>query len=301
MKKPKVSVIIPVYNRKKEIVPCLESVFRQNYENYEVIVVDGNSKDGTLEILQKMGGGHKNLYVLVENERGIGAARNTGERAAKGDIIMMTDSDCIVPADWIGKMVREILKGECAIQGFQYSLNKNTWSRISQRFINYLYTVIWMGSEYIDFVDTKNFAIKKCVLAETGFSGRKIVIGNDFELMIRLKQRGCKVKFSKDIRVGHIHADSLIKVFRKEFGYGFWAAKICAKYEKSLINNPHSHYNDFVLIRSKNLSWIFFDVIKRGLETGEKHSILDGIYNIATCAGWRFGMWAGIRDKRINI
>jgi glycosyltransferase involved in cell wall biosynthesis len=84
------SVVITTYNRLQLLARTLESVWRQRYLGYEVIVVDDGSDDGTCEYLENLG--DKIRYIRQRN-RGPGAARNVGIQKARGDYIALLDSD----------------------------------------------------------------------------------------------------------------------------------------------------------------------------------------------------------------
>ncbi len=89
---PRFSVIIPTYNRVKYIAATLASVQAQEFTDFEVIVVDDGSTDGTLEILDA----HKSwLTVLQQKNAGPGVARNVGSKHAKGEYLAFLDSDDI--------------------------------------------------------------------------------------------------------------------------------------------------------------------------------------------------------------
>ena len=88
---PKVSVIIPTYNRLSMVKEAVESVLKQDFEDFELIVVDDASTDGTVEEIKRYGGRVK-LLEQSEN-RGVSAARNKGILHAKGKYIAFLDSD----------------------------------------------------------------------------------------------------------------------------------------------------------------------------------------------------------------
>lgn len=96
----KVSVIVPAYNEIKNIGACLSSIKAQTYRNIEILVADGGSKDGTVEIGDKYG-----RTVHCGNTGGPGPARNIGAKHAKGDIVAFTDADTLVPRDWVQEIV----------------------------------------------------------------------------------------------------------------------------------------------------------------------------------------------------
>jgi glycosyltransferase involved in cell wall biosynthesis len=87
---PLFSVVIPTYNRRELLRQTLESVWKQAFEDFEVIVVDDGSTDGTLEELRSLG---SRVGVLQQANRGPGAARNLGVTRARGEYLAFLDSD----------------------------------------------------------------------------------------------------------------------------------------------------------------------------------------------------------------
>jgi len=87
---PRVSVVLPTYNRGWILEQAVESVLGQDYANLELIVVDDGSTDGTKGMLSMFG---DRIAVIRQANRGVSAARNTGIRAATGELIALLDSD----------------------------------------------------------------------------------------------------------------------------------------------------------------------------------------------------------------
>jgi len=90
MTNPLVSVIIPTYNRAWINKEAIDSVLKQDFENYELIVVDDGSTDTTSEILSAY---KEDIRVFTQNNKGVSAARNLGISKAKGEFITFLDSD----------------------------------------------------------------------------------------------------------------------------------------------------------------------------------------------------------------
>jgi glycosyltransferase involved in cell wall biosynthesis len=88
---PKVSVIIPTYNRSRSVCRAVESAIQQTYENIEIIVVDDGSTDGTEEVIKRKYYG--TVHYIWQSRRGAGAARNRGFRSSKGKYVNFLDSD----------------------------------------------------------------------------------------------------------------------------------------------------------------------------------------------------------------
>lgn len=104
MKKQKVSIIIPTYNLKKELLECLGSVTKQDYPNLEVVVVDNASTDGTVDAVVKKFPGVK----LVRNSKNLGVTggRNAGIKNATGDYLFFFDHDMVAEPDMISELVK---------------------------------------------------------------------------------------------------------------------------------------------------------------------------------------------------
>jgi len=90
MQLPHVSIIIPTYNRKSLLTKAIDSVLKQTYTNFELIVVDDGSNDGTYDLLKYYA---FKLKTLAQTNKGVSAARNLGIKAAKGQLITFLDSD----------------------------------------------------------------------------------------------------------------------------------------------------------------------------------------------------------------
>jgi len=91
----KLSIIIPVYNVEKYIRPCMESIFRQGLDedDYEVIIVNDGTPDKSMEVIEDIIAAHTNITVINQKNLSLSVARNNGIAAAKGEYILMPDSD----------------------------------------------------------------------------------------------------------------------------------------------------------------------------------------------------------------
>ncbi len=111
----KISVVIPVYNEEDYLEACLKSLENQIEKPFEIIVVDNNSDDKSMEIARKFG-----VKIIKEPRQGITHARNAGFNVAKGDIIARTDADTRVPPDWT-KRIREAFEKDPKLLGLSGS------------------------------------------------------------------------------------------------------------------------------------------------------------------------------------
>ena len=92
-KKPKISVIVPVYNTEKYLDECLNSVENQTLKDIEIICVNDGSTDKSLEILNNHAGKDSRIKVIDKENGGVSKARNAGMKIAKGEYITFLDSD----------------------------------------------------------------------------------------------------------------------------------------------------------------------------------------------------------------
>lgn len=94
--KPKVSIIIPVYNVEKYLEDCIKSISDQTLDDIEIICVNDGSKDSSLEILNKLAENDGRIIVIDQKNAGAGAARNTGIARATGKYLGFVDSDDLI-------------------------------------------------------------------------------------------------------------------------------------------------------------------------------------------------------------
>lgn len=103
------SIIIPVYNRPEEIDDLLNSLTRQTYVHFEVIVVDDGSSIPCEPVVNAYNDRLRIRYFYIENS-GPGLARNQGVRYAEGEIVIVLDSDCIVPASYLEQVHESLMR-----------------------------------------------------------------------------------------------------------------------------------------------------------------------------------------------
>lgn len=107
--KPKVSIIIPVYNVEQYLRRCLDSVVNQTYENIEIILVNDGSTDKSAEICKEYKNKDRRIILVSQENKGLSGARNTGIKQATGEYICFIDSDDWVELDYIHFAVEQIL------------------------------------------------------------------------------------------------------------------------------------------------------------------------------------------------
>jgi cellulose synthase/poly-beta-1,6-N-acetylglucosamine synthase-like glycosyltransferase len=136
--RPTATIVIAARNEEENIGRCLESLVRLTYprELLEIIIVDDRSTDRTAEIIGKYGSEHPHIRVLSAEPgsgllRGKANAVTQGIEATKGEIILLTDADCIVPPSWVEETVKYFADSRVGIvAGFTYLEGKRLFSQM---------------------------------------------------------------------------------------------------------------------------------------------------------------------------
>lgn len=123
---PKISVVIPVYNVEAYLPQCIDSVLAQNFEDYEVILVNDGSTDGSLAIAQQYERTNEKVKLISQENKGLGGARNTGIQHASGEFICFIDSDDTIAPDTLATAADTIDRLNCDIAIFDLEyVNEN--------------------------------------------------------------------------------------------------------------------------------------------------------------------------------
>ena len=235
----KISVIIPTFNSAKELTKCLESFKTQTLsnENFEVIVVDDGSNDGTKDAAAK----YPVRYIYQQN-RGPAAARNNGANQAQGEIILFTDADCVPQPNWIEEMIKPLDDPQVVgVKGVYKTRQKELVARLVQ--IEYEHKYERMKKfKYIDFIDTYSAGYRKDIfLKYNGFDERypKASV-EDQEFSFRLSHDGHKMVFNPDAVVFHKHSASLMGYLRKKYKIAFWKVFLLKRHPGKMKTDTHT-------------------------------------------------------------
>ena len=106
------SIIVPVYNVEEYVRACIESIYRQglNEEEFEVIIVNDGTEDKSIEVIADIINQHHNISVINQENQGLSVARNTGIAAAKGEYILMPDSDDLLIENSLKPLLEKALE-----------------------------------------------------------------------------------------------------------------------------------------------------------------------------------------------
>ena len=115
IKKPKISVIIPVYNSEKYLFRCLDSLKNQTYKDFEAIIVNDGSKDSSLDIIKKFTGKYENFRLIDKENSGVADCRNIALKSALGEYISFLDSDDFLSPDFLSVLYNSLITSNADI------------------------------------------------------------------------------------------------------------------------------------------------------------------------------------------
>jgi glycosyltransferase involved in cell wall biosynthesis len=145
----KISIVTPSYNEADKIGEYFENLLKQNVHPYEIIIVDGGSKDGTVDIIKNFQKKNSSIRLIRGAHRGPARDRNIGWKAAKGTHILFLDSDCQVEKNLIGN-IKKIIEGKKS-EGkiaFHHSVI-SSWPELAHKYMWYGRTMprYWMKNK----------------------------------------------------------------------------------------------------------------------------------------------------------
>jgi glycosyltransferase involved in cell wall biosynthesis len=208
MKEKHISVVIPSYNSAETIGKCLESAFSSRYKNFEIVVVDDNSQDNSVEIIRRF----PCRLITLDKRSGTSRARNTGALHSTGEFIFFTDSDCLLQENTLSITNRTLAATDRdTIVGGTYTkipYDKDFFSTFQSLFVNYSETKNAEQSDYIAahamIIDVETFRKSK------GFPEKFLPIIEDVEFTHRLRRDGKRLITNPAIEVQHIFNFSLL-------------------------------------------------------------------------------------------
>ena len=236
---PLVSVVVPCRNEARWIGPCLESILGNDYphDRLEVLVVDGQSDDGTRGVVESFRDRFPQLRMLFNEKKITPAALNLGIAAARGDILVRMDAHVEYPRDYISSLVALLqmsgadnVGGVCHAQpGGPGPVARAIAAGISHP-VGVGNSYFRIGSASDRWVDTVPFGCyRKEVFDRIGAFDEELVRNQDDELNLRLIKHGGRILLSPRIVCKYYARDSLPKLWRMYYQYGFFKPLVVRK------------------------------------------------------------------------
>lgn len=223
-KQPTFSIVIPTYQRPKQLTGCLEALTHLEYPNdrFEVIVVD----DGSETPLERVVAPFRNLLdliLLTQSNAGPAAARNTGAARAHGKFLAFTDDDCRPSSHWLKNLTeRFAVKPDHMIGGRTLNaLSDNIYSITSQLILEVVYAYYNENLSQEHFFASNNIAVPSDYFRTiNGFDSTFPFASEDREFCDRWLNHGYQMTYASEVIVYHMHKLTFRKFLKQHFNYG---------------------------------------------------------------------------------
>ncbi len=195
---PHFSVVIPAYNEEVLLPRLLEAISNQTFKDFEVILVDANSTDKTIEVAKKFS--NKFTLKIVEiNEKNVSASRNLGASKAKGEFLFFIDADNYVYPAFLKDMIAILETGYQMVIPSIIPDSKNLYYKIAYKTAN---IIIWLTWKFkLSFSTGGNLVVKRHVFEEIHGFDKTIFVGEDHDIVIRARKNGYKIGFFNNPKV----------------------------------------------------------------------------------------------------
>ena len=234
----KYSIIVPVFNRPDEVDELLESLLSQEEKDFEVIIVEDGSKVPCKKVCDKYAN-RLDLHYYYKENSGPGQSRNYGAERAKGDYLLILDSDVVLPKGYIRAVSEELNREpadafggpDCAHESFT-----DTQKAISYSMTSFFTTGgIRGGKKKLDkfYPRSFNMGIRRDVYQELGgFS--KMRFGEDIDFSIRIFKAGKRCRLFPKAWVWHKRRTDFRKFWKQVYNSGIARINLYKKYPDSL-------------------------------------------------------------------
>lgn len=228
---PIVSVVIPMRNEEIHVAACLDSLCRQTYRQdaYEILVVDGESSDRSVEIVQRFQQQGRTVRLLRNPARIVPTAMNEGLRAACGEFIVRADAHSVYPHDYIENCVRLLTTVEADNVGgpaITVPANQGLEARLVAAILSNPFGV---GDSYFrmsmreGYVDTVPFgAFRKDVFRRIGPYDESLGRNEDNELNARIRNAGGRVFLAPSLAFKYFPPSTLAKLLEQTYRSATW-------------------------------------------------------------------------------
>ena len=225
---PRVSIVVPARDAARTLPRTLAALAALQPPADEIVLVDNASSDDTPARLEAFAAAAGSARVIVPREprRGASAARNTGARAATGEVLAFTDADCCPRADWLGRLCAPLADGSVGAVAGRLS---STPPRGAVEAFSSLFTLQSPGAParhtrwtpWAGGFPTANLAVRRGLFGRLGgFDESVAIYGEDYDLCARIYAVGAAIAYTPEAVVEHQHRVALRAMARQAFGFG---------------------------------------------------------------------------------
>jgi GT2 family glycosyltransferase len=215
-----VTLAIPCFNAEAFIQPALDSIYRQSVAPDEILIIDDGSRDNTREIVKQF----SNIHLIAhEQNRGIGASRNSGWQAAAGDVVVFMDADGVAEPDFIKKLLARYTDDNVAGVGGRgiEAVQENMYDRWRKEILFQHWGESFREDVYFLFGLCSSY--RRSVLHEVGgFDPFFQTSGEDMDIGFRIRTAGYRLAYAPDAIVNHQRRDNGGSLRKMAYRHCFW-------------------------------------------------------------------------------
>ncbi len=246
---PLASVIIVTFNRVTLLKGCLATLRRQTYPKFEIIVVNGASVDGTKDYLMTQ----TSIKIInLSVDPGLSAARNEGIQAAKGEILVFVDDDCVMEERWLAKLLAPYKDpGVAGVGGKVIGLpdHKVFFDHCGVNRFGVV-RAIHAGEGFYPYLVGCNMSFRRSTLDAVGFFDEAFFLCYDeTDLCIRIQHAGHRLVFNAEAPIHHhIHIEG-----KQDPGRFYWKARSRRLFMLKNFNDEIGGWPGFLVFEVSNL------------------------------------------------
>ena len=235
----KVSVVVPCRNEKANIKPTIQAIYKSGRclnADFEVLVIDGDSDDGTQEVLIELGKEYLNLKVVQNEKRITPVAFNLGIKNSKGKYIQIVGARQIISENYLSEAIAFLEKNE-KVWCVGGKVINNFSNYKSQIIANAMSSPFGMGGDNfrvvkhtaeVDTVGTPMYPAH--VFNKVGFFDELLVRNQDDEFNYRVRKAGGKIFILHNIYIRYLVRAEYRKLYKQYFQYGYWKVFVNKKH-----------------------------------------------------------------------
>jgi glycosyltransferase involved in cell wall biosynthesis len=219
-RRPLISVVITVRNEEGHLAQLLESL-RIQETPLEVVLVDSESRDRTVEIAREFAARHPGLLRIFEHPGSRGIGRNAGVRAAQGEFVAFIDGDCFADTNWL-KALRAALTADPIAAGQTVTVGKPRYGP--------LHRVELFQSGYDVTYPSCNLAYRRALFEELGGFDPRFITAEDIDLNLRAVRAGATIRYVADAVVYHHMRSTFVRFLYQAFWNGYGRKQLTEKH-----------------------------------------------------------------------
>jgi succinoglycan biosynthesis protein ExoA len=238
---PSVSVVVPMRNEAQHVTACLEALALQDYpsERFEIIVADGESTDGSTEIVRRFARDDSRIRLCPNPHRTTPFGLNAGIRAATGEVIVILGAHAFVEPDFVRESVAALQRSGADVAGGvmeaigQDAFGEAVAEAVCSRFG--VGSVAFRQATTEQFVDTAAFAAyRRETLERVGLFDEEMVRDQDDELNYRIRASGGRIFLTPRIRSTYAARTTPRRLWKQYFAYGYYKVRVLQKHPRMM-------------------------------------------------------------------